>query len=943
MNRLFLLALTCLAALPARAEDVLARFSPLPLVAEDGSVADSADMAFGAPLRVLADQGGTLLVSDATGREFRVRAGDVVVLPPDAATLRPDAALAAGASGRPDMPLWDSLLRARTFLGSPQKGGAGPILTLPSKADLPDLPLPVLSAQPVRTSIGSAVTLLQVLVPVQPAALAGGARRTDEIMLHVITDGSDYAAGFALDALDQLSRRLAGADGLGGAHLRVTRQVIHESGETRFEGEVPVSHLRADWPAAAAAGKTGGLTQALSDSIAQLADVILPGDETGHLILILAGPGLADGDAPRRAASAAGDLMAQARKDGADLRGIVLLQATPEPNPANDVLLRALSGGAPTRSLGFGGDAMASIEDLVAAAPPAGGDATVDCGPATAAGLVCLAAQAEGAGLAGFGGDQAASGADWVATPLWLVAESAPFHILPQGVPVAEAAPLQGRLRACLALGRVWAAGLCQPSATAGADPDGRIADLSRQLADLAARSDDLRAALDAAEGALDSARDDRIAIEADLTSQIDRALRERDGLADDLAQAQDDIQALSQQLDDATDALSDARAETDTLRDSLTARLDDALAERDGLAADLEQAQGEGRALVQQLADATDALSALRAETDGLMADLAARDAAVLDAQATLAEAQDRIADLEATAATLTAQAAEVAVARADEQRRAADEAAALRQSLAERETQAGDLAARLAAAETDGAAAEAALAAEQAARQSGDAALRDALQRIDTMQAQIADLSPDPENADAQQTALMARIADEQARRVAAEQAAAAAVADRDALVAALDQARAAEGELATLRAAQADLLARAEAGDRAADRVMQLEADIAMLREAASAQASDAASPTTPAPEPAPATAKPRPRPAAADKATAQAAAPAPEPAAAQATAQAAQPAPAPQGSLSVLSDRKPEPSAKRRVAPAQQAPQLNGCAFQWVGKEGRLVCP
>lgn len=934
-KRLCLLALMCLAALPARAEEVLARLSPLPLVAEDGSVTDSTAISFGARLRVLADEGRTLLVAEDTGRELRVRASDVVILPQDPAVLQADTALAAGMSGRPDMPLWDSPMRARSFLGSPGKGGAGPVLTLSSTTDLPDVRLPILSAQTVLTSIGSGATLLEVLFPMQPAALAGGAPRTDEIMLHVITDGSDYATSFALDTLDHLSRRLAAADGLPGAFLRASRHVIYDSGETRFEGEVPLSHLRAGWPAAASPEKAGGLTLALSDSIAQLADVILPGDDTGHVIMILVGPGLAEGDATLRAAHAAGSVLAQRRQTGADLRGIVLIQATPEPNPANDALLQAVSGGAPTRSLGFGEDALASVATLVAAAPPAGSEATAQCGPAAAAGLFCLAPQADGSGAAFLGVDQAASPVDWVATPLWLVADSAPFHILPAGLSVSDAGPLQDRLRACLAQGRVWASGICQ-AAGAGIDQDGRVADLSRQLADLAARSDGLRAALETATEDLATARDERVAIEAELNGRLEATLQERDGLAGDLAQAQGELQDLSLRLDEAADALADAEGEMVSLREALTARLEDALAERDLLAGDLEQARTDGEAVTRRLEIAISQVATLQTGADALKSDLAARAAALLEAEAVAAAAQSRIADLEATVATLTAEAAEVADARAAERLRSQEETAGLRQALAESETQAGDLAARLADAEAERAAAAAALAAEQVARQSSEQSLAEAMQRIAMLQTQPDDTSPDLAGKDAQHEALLAQIAGERTLRDAAERAAAAAVAERDALVAALDQARAAEGELAAMKAAQADLQARAEAADRAMDRVAQLEAEIALLHENGSTQmVAEAASPTASAPAPAPtpasATAKPRPRPASTAGATAPAAPAATDP-------------PAPQGSLSILSaDRKAEPSTKRRVAPAQQAPQLNGCAFQWVGKEGRLVCP
>ncbi|MEY4983153.1 MAG: hypothetical protein RIR62_1419 [Pseudomonadota bacterium] len=952
MKRLLLAALIAVAAAPAGADEVVARLSPLPVLDADGAVSGSAEVPFGARLQVLSMDAATVTVADASGDPLRLRAGDVLRLPPDAAALRTDAAAGAG---RPDLPLWDSALRARAYLGDPAAAGARPVLALPGSSDLPDLALPVLSAQPVGTTLGTTATLVEVLMPLRPADLATGAGGAGGIMLHVVTDGGDYAAGFARATLDQVSRRLASDEGFGGAALRASRQVIFDTGALRFEGEVPPSRLRAEWPAPEPSDQAGGLGAALADAVARLDEVIRPDDGAVHVILILVGPGLAQDDATGAAAQAAGERLAALRQAGADLRGIVLLQATPEPNPANDLMVQTLSGGVPARSLGFGGDVLGEMQALVAARPQDAADGP-DCAGTVAAGLPCLVALDEGAGALAAG--TAAGGADWIAAPLWLVAESAPFRILPAGFSAADAAPEQPAIRACLALGQVWAAGLCQPPAI---DADGRTQELSRQIADLVARSETAEEALQAAVDDLAAAEEAR----ADLAERLDGALAETGELQSALARAEEEAEAQALRLAAAEDELAALADEARALRDDLAAR-DAALDEAQVMLDDARRMAGEQAARdAERIAALDGALAEAGAQADAqaealaLAADQLAEERARAAEEAgaleqALADRTAEVDDLTARLAALQAEAAEALAA-------AESDAAGLRQAVEDRTAEVAALGERLAEAEAAGTAAAAGhaaeLAAEQAARQTAEASLQEALARIGTLQERAEALARDAAEGGAADAALVAQIGEEQARRTAAE---ADLLAEREALAKAREDASAAQEALAMAEAAsrdaagraaaqvarlEADLSAMAEAGaglqaraDRAEAEVARLMAELAALREGAAAMAStasDSAAPeTVVAAGPAP---RPRPRPAA-PQAVAQAAPPAePEP--------AAKPqAEAPAGGLGLLaSDGQPAPAARRRVAPAQQAPQLNGCAFQWVGSEGRLVCP
>lgn len=996
MKRLVTLAAGLMLALPAGAETVLPRVSPLAEVDDSGAVTGaSVPMAFGQPLQVIQRAGTVVTVQGADGSVHHFAAADLIAPPAAQAGVAVMAAPGRDAGDRPDLPLWDSAARGRLYLQGSVADSLRPALTETPGGTFPAAGLPVFALESAPTSVGHPVLMAGAWVPVMPEAMdPGGSAAPREVVLHVLVDGSDYARDFTLETLQHLSRAVQ-EDGTLAAF---TRQVIFEDGTIRDDGAVPAAGLRAEWPEAAA-GATGGLNTALSQAVDRVAEGITPGDGAAHLVLALVGPGLASDEAAMAAVRSAGDRLAALRAKGADLRGVVLMQGTPEPNPANDAVLAQVAGGATTGFVDFGGDALAALRTALSAAPQ--GDAAslaarrdALCGLAADRALPCV--------IAAPGVLPPLPAADWVAMPLWFVLDGAALDLVPAAMDPKDARAAQDAIRACLSAGQVWDAALstCGTGAislsadaesvqadlvavqgqlaTVAEERDAAQEDLARQSAEWEDQRSTLQATLDqsaadlaAAQAELEAraetisgqeaALSDRDATISDLTdradalarsvsdlqAQLEGATADAARMQDDLAARDDQIAALADQVTGLTQARETAEADLAATRDELAK----AMADRDRLAEDLTAAKGAQMAAEEAFAqERADWQARTDAAAQALAEMTASRDAAAAQV-ADLTAARDALQaskdDLTAQLATETAARTEVETTLATVRAEAETAAAAADRRAAEADAAAQKAAAQLLAAQTDYAALSAerdALAAQivtETARADDLAAMKASLS---TSEGKIRE---DYATASRQLTEAEAKVADLTTRFDQMQARAAAAETERDAAVAALTEAKAqvtasqdrlaalgAERDALALQVTQTAEAAKAQTAELT-DRLAKAEAEVARLTAdmAATPVAEDLTQPDgeTVAMAVSPAL-KPKARPAAVSPKPEKAAAKAPSKTAAKAAkapVKVAEPLPAPQPS--------------RRVAPATAAPQLKGCQFQWVGKEGRLVCP
>jgi hypothetical protein len=1039
--------MSLLAAGAARAETVLPRIGPLPVLDQSGApLPDRMAIPFGTPLTVIDRRGGVLIVTDDQGRSLRVRETDTFAPPPGQGGLTARATQGREASDRPDLPLWDSAARGRMYLQGAPSDALRPALTERPGGRFPEAGLPVFALETAPTTVGQPVLMAGAWFPVMPEALDPEGRAAPRrVVLHVLVDGSDYARDFTLDTLRQLSRGLQADAALDGAGF--TRQVYYDTGAVRDEGEVPVSGLRAEWPTKQPKGR-GDLTSGLAAAVATVAEEMTPGDGAAHLVLVLAGPGLSAEPAALDGVTAAGQRLADLRAKGVDLRGVLLLQGTPEPNPANDTVLARLAGGAESRALDFGANLAAAVTGLVAAAP-APEDAVAQaarqerlCTLADSRALPCIVARPGALPPAATDG----AAPDWVALPLWFVLDGAALDLVPAGAEPATARAAQDLIRTCHASGQVWnaATALCAagaaPAATASdeaaealrdeldsaqaalrdamgardaaeAELAERLAERDAALADLADRSAEWADSKAALEAEVEEVAARLSAAEDDLSERADRiaALEEEaEARAEDLAEATDRAVTAQALADDLQTRLSELEAKAKALALDLTARdkaLDQAgadllalRADHDDLAAQLAEAQDQAADLtvardaalaelaaaedalrqmtgardtaLADLAAAREALSAMTAERDGLSAALdaaktaaaqaateaaAARDA--LQAQLDAAKEEgvalsDRVATSEAEVQSLTAARDMVQAALDDATARLAAESAAratAETALAGAQADMADTTAKLTAAQAEVATLTAtrddlaARLAEQTNRAEdmeavkGNLSAAEAQVRSDFAKAsrELAEAVAEADRltkardealarAEAAEAALTIATAEAKAASEAAAQQHAeleTKLADRDALAARLATAEAeavAQGQARiAVEAAAAESAARLAAAEAEIARLTAEAAQLAMVEDM-QAMPADASAPRP----------KPRPDPSAPATKVAEMPKPAktakPAPAAAP---KAAKPAPA------------PEPEPVRSVAPSQ----LRGCQFQWVGKEGRLVCP
>lgn len=982
MMRRLALFLALLLAGPVLADTVLPRLGPLPTLAEDGSPAGTADVPFGKPLQVLSQDGAVLTVQAEDGESFRVRATDVLATPAEGLTLTPIARLSGADADRPALQLWDSALQGRIFLGGGAAGRLVPPLTVPAGSDLSKLGLPVLSVERVATSVGTPVTLVQSLFPLRLHALdPAGEGDSHNIVLHVMVDGSDYAKGFMLDQLRRLSRALAeGHDAI----TRFSRQVIYANGPAREDKVIAASGLRAEWPAEAANGPSGALTAALGKAILQLADDIDPTDGATHFVLILMGPGLSDDTSAMKAIKVAGARLQKLKAQGADLRGMVLVQGTPEPNPANSTVLAGLSGDVAAHSLGFGEDPLPTLTAALSAAPSgakAGNTATL-CAEAAAKALPCLLPS--GTTLPAGVASALGGAADWVAVPLWLVAETAPFDLVPAGAEPDMAHDAQTEIRACHATGRVWdvASKSCNPRAGQGEDAfAAQLADLQGAIQTRTAERD--AALADVAQQA-DTLASQSATLEQNRQTEAAQSQRlaelgaEADGLRADLVQAQDRGDALSSQLDKRTADLQAATAQMASLqqdRDSTSAALQDVqekLAASETQAVDLSKSLEVVKAAKSQAAaEAAQKTEALQARLTDLQSRIAALEPQLAEAQAAaadltakrddlaaqLAEAQATIVDLTAKRDDLAAQLADAKAAVADLEGKRADLTAQL--AVAQKAGQAAtvrvsDLQAQvqdLSHAKED-AEAKLALAGRDLAQaqQKAETAKADDAAQIARLQAQLDDLNKTSQDHSTHQSQAAAE-ADRQIAALKAERdAISAKVAESETQIHVLTQAKqAVEDKLA--RATQ-DLDAARQQQDaaqaKAAAQIAQLQGQVADLTRQQDVQAallaerdSLAAQVATLQTVLAKAEAQPGAEPETLTNGSENDAKvhPKPRPSRTQPPAQKDA-----TGALAALTQAQPKDGqvSLRHVAPSIKAPRLNGCQFEWVGQAGRLVC-
>ena len=425
----------------ARAETVLPRLSPLAELDASGAATGAMlHLPFGQPLQVLDRAGDVVTVEDADGTASRVAAGDLVSLPAGQGGLVAVAAPGRESGDRPDLPLWDSAARARLYLQGAAGDSLRPALTETPGGEFPATGLPVFALETAPTTVGHPVMMAGVWMPVMPEALdPSGTAVPRKVVLHVVVDGSDYARDFTLETLQTLSRSVQQDDTL----TAFSRQVIYDDGALRDDGQIAAAGLRAEWPEAGG-GQGAGLSAALADALGSVADGITPGDGAAHLVLVLVGPGLTADEAALSRIAAAGQRLADLRTKGADLRGVILMQGSPEPNPANDAVLAQMAGGAATRFVDFGGDVMAGLDGILSAAP-AGDAAAVAarrdrlCTLAAERALPCV--------IAAPGVLPPVAGGDWVALPLWFVLDGTALDLVPLGMDPSDARAAQAVIR----------------------------------------------------------------------------------------------------------------------------------------------------------------------------------------------------------------------------------------------------------------------------------------------------------------------------------------------------------------------------------------------------------------------------------------------------------------------------------------------------------------
>ena len=1005
MKHLFAALLSSLALTASvQAEVALPRLSPLAVVNVDGvATGQAVAVPFGLPLELLdrTISGGTIvMVQDATGAAFTVRATDLIA--PTAAQAGLVAMAEPGRHNglRPDMPLWDSAARARLYLQGALSDSLRPAFTELPGGVFPTQGLPIFAVETAPTSIGYPVMMAGAWVPVMPEALDPSASAAPrKFMLHVLVDGSDYARDFTLESLQQVSRVVAQGDLIDS----FSRQVIYDNGMLRDEGQVAAAGLRAEWPEAGR-GTGGTLTDALATALDNLATSIAPGDGVAHVALVLVGPGLGTEPLALARVAAAGQKLR-------DLRGVVLVQGTPEPNPANEMVLRQIAGGTAAQFLDFGGDVMGAVEGVVSTAP-ADNATTLGawrdkvCALAADRTLPCV--------IAAPGVLPSVLEANWVALPLWFVMDGAALDLVPAGMAPADARVAQVAIRACHAAGQVWDASAAACAATAAPLPhdtkvlradlmalqvelsarsrerDVALNDLSRQTAvwddqrsTLVAAADQAIANLADARGELDRRAETIMAQEAQLSVQA-ASVADLTDRADALAESVSDLEAErdaamadaarhSRDLDDreaALDAASDQVAELTASRDAALvdlarthSDLATALAKGEGLASDvaaLKSAQTEAEAALRQ--ERTEWQGKADAAAQGL-ADLSAAQAAL---EGDVDALTGQLADTTAARDQLTGQVADLTAVRADLQRQVADQTAALSimqkalsgaEATAVNAVAAADAAAKKATADLLAAQADFAAAVVErddlAARLSVQTSraddlgaddlgagkgnlslandemradhasvtrqLAEAQTKLTELHARTRALAEAQATASAETVTVQAALAEAQAQGLAAADRVAALEGERDALA---ERLATAQGNAAMIVQSLTNRLAKAE------DEVAQLTADLVAGRttEDMTASAGDVVAPDF---NP---TLKPKPRPAA-NRATA---------------------AKAPSQKLTVLAEPAvkvpaapvapaPQSLPSRKVAPASDARQLKGCQFQWVGQEGRLVCP
>lgn len=1029
MKHLFAALLSSLAlTASAQAEVAFPRLSPLSVVNADGvATGESVAVPFGLPLDLLdrTIAGGTIvMVQDATGAAFAVRATDLIA--PTAAQAGLVAMAEPGRNNglRPDMPLWDSAARARLYLQGAASDSLRPAFTEQPGGVFPVQGLPIFAVETAPTSIGHPVMMAGAWVPVMPEALdPSGSAAPRKVVLHVLVDGSDYARDFTLESLQQVSRVVAQGDLIDS----FSRQVIYDNGTLRDEGQVSAAGLRAEWPEPDR-GTGGTLTDALAAALDNLATSIAPDGDVAHVVLVLVGPGLRTDPLALARVTAAGQKLG-------DLRGAVLVQGTPEPNPANDMVLRQMAVGTTARFLDFGGDVMGAVEGVMSTAPA--GDATTlsawrdkVCALAAERALPCV--------IAAPGVLPPVPAADWVALPLWFVMDGAALDLVPAGMAPADARGAQIAIRACHAAGQVWDAAAAACAATAAPLPDDAKAlradlvalqrdlsarsqerdvalnDLSRQTAAWDDQRSTLRAAADQAmvnlvdaQGELDrraatiTAQEAQLSVQAasvadltdraealagsvsDLQGQLDTALADAERLGLDLVDRDAALVAARDQVADLTAARDASQADLTRMQGELAA----ALAEGDRLANDLAVAKSAqasaDAALTQERAD-------WQAKADATAQALADLTTAQSGLEGQVADLTRQLADTSTARDLSAAQAADLAVAQAVIEGQLADLTGQLADMTAARTTaevalSSAEAAAAQAATEADAAlrvATEQLLAAQSnfdalvAERDDLTARLSVQTSRADDLEAIKGDLSLAESDIRADHASVTRRLAEAQAEMAELETARSAALAEAATTQAALADAQAKLAELETFRATalaeaatlqavltevQAQGLA---AGDRVAalqgerdalaEQVATLQGDAAMIVQGLTDRLAQAEGEVARLNADLAARAMAEGTPAPADDAFVQAVNPTARPKArpsanlalaAQEPGQAVNVPPKPAVKVAVAAPvaQQEQPSPSRRVAPASDARQLKGCQFQWVGQEGRLVCP
>ena len=689
MRRLFLWAALLLAG-PALSDAVLPRLGPLPVLAEDGSVNGVAAIPFGTRLTLLSKDGAVLTVQADGGQPLRVRATDVIAAPKVGLTLMPSDQGAGAATGRPDLQLWDSALQLRVFLGGAGSGQRLASMRIPGESDLAMARLPVLSIDTAETTVGTPVTMVQALFPLMLKALdPAGQGQGQKLVLHVLVDGSDYARPFLLETLRLLSRTLAEQPTVLAEDVHFTRQVLFDSGTLRDDGAVSASGLRSEWPASEVSKKKASMTQTLSAALQDVADGIDPSDPATHLVLILTGPGLSDDPMALKSARAAGARLAKAGRIG----GIVMAQGTPEPNPANAAVLAALAGDAPTGLADFGADLLSDLTALSKAKTQDPNDnlVTAICADAALASIPCLIPTGSTVPPETSSSMAVQDQTIWVALPLWVVSESAPLDLVPDGSVAADVHEVQPELRACGAIGLVWdtANNACGPNAeiqglelsnqlnAAQAEINATLQDRDAAREALAAIEDTIAsqtAALSEAQAIAAAqadqltrlAAEDRTVKEALLAAQnraadLSASLGQRNA---DLLVATEQITTLGQQEDQIIAALNAAETKLAALEvtaAALSQSLDDEAALKAASAAKAVQTEADWQARLTSIeADAAERDHTIAALSQSLDAE---RDAKA-DSEASAAQAQtdlqDRLTAGAASSAALQAQIAQ-------------------------------------------------------------------------------------------------------------------------------------------------------------------------------------------------------------------------------------------------------------------------------------------